>query len=119
MLSLLLIDDDPNQHKILSFYLKKRFGADADFASAQSLDEGLAHLAQQSVDVIFLDNRLPPYTDFTQTVGDIVSASPDSEIYVISAARENVTIELCRSHGIVDMIDKFDLRDVISEGLLG
>lgn len=119
MLNLLLIDDDPNQHKILSFFLKKKYGPGADFVSAQNLEEGLDHLARQCFDVILLDNRLPPYADFTQTVGGIVEASPDSDIYVISAGREKISVEQCKSHGIVEIIDKFELRNAISEGLLG
>ncbi|AKI01190.1 Response regulator receiver domain protein [Hoeflea sp. IMCC20628] len=119
MLNLLLIDDDPNQHKILSCFLRKKYGADADFTSALDLDEALAHLAGQSFDVIFLDNRLPPYSDFTETIGGIVDISPDSDIYLISADRDKVSLNLCKSHGIVEMIDKFELREAVSEGLLG
>jgi response regulator of citrate/malate metabolism len=119
MLSLLLIDDDPNQHKILSCFLRKKYGADAGFTSALDLDEALVHLGQSSFDVILLDNRLPPFSDFTETIGEIVSFSPDSDIYLISADRDKVSLNLCKSHGIVEMIDKFELREAISEGLLG
>ncbi|MCY0094466.1 response regulator [Hoeflea ulvae] len=118
MLSILLIDDDPYQHKILSCFLRKKYGADAGFTSAHDLDEALVHLARQSFEVILLDNRLPPYTDFTQTIGDISRLSADSRIYLISADRDTVSQKLCKSHGIVDMIDKFELRDAIAEGLL-
>ena len=68
--------------------------------------------------MILLDNRLPPYSDFTQTIGDIVKISPKSEIYLISADRDKVSLNLCKQHGIVEMIDKFELRDAIAAGLL-
>ncbi len=77
------------------------------------------HLGHGSFDVILLDNRLPPYSDFTETIGETVRFSPDSDIYLISADRDKVSHNLCKSHGIVGMIDKFESREAISEGLLG
>lgn len=118
MQSVLLIDDDPNQHKIFSFFLMSRYGNDSGFESAMDLEDAVTRLKDRPFDVIFLDNRLPPYTNYCETIGDIRAVSPDSTIYLISAAREREKLGNYQRHGIVNAIDKFDLREVISEGLL-
>lgn len=118
MQSILLVDDDPNQHELFSFYLDETFGADCPFDSAYNLEEALGLLQRQSFDVIFLDNRLRPHHSYTETIGAIRNLSNDSRIYLISAARESEKLGDFRAHGIVDAIDKFELRQSISDGLL-
>jgi len=119
MQNILLIDDDPNQHELFSFYLDETFGSDCPFVSTYTLDEALAELRKQSFDVIFLDNRLRPHHSYTETIGAIGELSGDSEIYLISAARESERLGDYKAHGIVDAIDKFELRQAISDGLIG
>lgn len=118
MQSVLLIDDDPNQHKIFSFFLMSRYGAGSDFQSAMNLEEAVSQLQQRLFDVIFLDNRLPPFMSYRETVGDLRAVSPDSAVYLISAAREREKLGRYQEYGIVDAFDKFDLREIISDGLL-
>ncbi|WP_179759035.1 response regulator [Hoeflea halophila] len=114
-----MVDDDPHQHELLSFYLDENFGPDCPFVSAYALDEALAELHIQSFDIILLDNRLRPHHSYTETIGAIGEVSGDSRIYLISAARECERLGDYRAHGIVDVIDKFELRQAISDGLIG
>jgi CheY-like chemotaxis protein len=119
MQNVLLIDDDPNQHKIFSFFLTAKYGPESDFESAMNLEEAVSQLKRKQFDVIFLDNRLHPFASYTETIGEIRAASPRSAIYLISAAREQEKFGQVQNHGISDVIDKFDLREAISAGLLG
>ena len=119
MQRILLIDDDPIQHELFSFYLDEAFGPDSTFTSALDLEEALMHLGDQPFDVIFLDNRLRPYTSYTETIDRIRAQSQECPIYLISAAREYEKFGNFKQHGITDAIDKFDLRQEISDGLLG
>ncbi len=118
MTHILLIDDDPNQHELLSFYLDEAFGFECPFVSAYNLDEALSRLRGQAFDVIFLDNRLRPHDSYKETIGAITELSNDCPIYLISAARGNEKLGDFRAHGIVDTIDKFELRKALSDGLL-
>jgi CheY-like chemotaxis protein len=118
MKNILLIDDDPNQHELFSFYLDETFGPDCPFVSAYNLGEALCRLRSQSFDVIFLDNRLRPHHSYMQTIGAIRALSKECAIYLISAARESEKLGDFRAHGIADAIDKFELRQAISDGLL-
>ena len=118
MTDILLIDDDPNQHELLAFYLDEAFGCECPFVSAYNLDEALSRLRSQSFDAIFLDNRLRPHDSYKETIGAIKELSKDCPIYLISAARGNEKLGDFRAHGIVDTIDKFELRQALSGGLL-
>lgn len=118
MQKILLIDDDPNQHELFSFFLEEKFGPGATFASALSLDDALSQLGSESFDVIFLDNRLRPYLSYTQTIDRIRELSKECPIYLISAAREQEKLGNFKAFGIVDVIDKFDLRQAITDGLI-
>ena len=113
-----MIDDDPTQHELFSFFLDETFGAGSDFTSALDLDDALVQLDREPFDVIFLDNRLHPYTSYTQTISKIRSAGKTCDIYLISAAREHEKLGNYKEFGIVEAIDKFDLRQAISAGLL-
>ena len=115
---ILLIDDDPTQHELFSFYLDEVFGPDSVFTSAMDLEEALLHLGRASFDVIFLDNRLRPYFSYTETIDKIRTLSRECPIYLISAARQHEKLGNFRQFGIVDAIDKFDLRQEISDGLI-
>lgn len=118
MQKILLIDDDPTQHELFSFFLEETFGSGSAFTSALDLDEALTELERQSFDVVFLDNRLHPYTSYTQTITKIRAVDGVCPIYLISAAREHEKLGNYRDFGIVEAIDKFDLRQAISGGLL-
>lgn len=113
-----LIDDDPTQHELLAFFLDETFGSGSTFTSAMDLGGALTQLDSGSFDVIFLDNRLYPYTSYTETIGKITEVSNDCRIYLISAAREREKLQAIKKCGIVDSIDKLDLRQAISDGLL-
>lgn len=119
MQKILLIDDDPTQHELFSFYLDEAFGPDSTFTSAFDLEEALMHLDHALFDVIFLDNRLRPYSSYTETIDRIRAQSHECPIYLISAAREYEKFGNFRQRGITDAIDKFDLRQEISDGLIG
>lgn len=118
MQKILLIDDDPTQHELFSFFLEETFGAGSAFTSAMDLDEALVKLDRESFDVVFLDNRLHPYRSYTETISQIRAVDGSCPIYLISAAREHEKLGNYRDFGIVEAIDKFDLRKAISNGLL-
>jgi len=118
MQKILLIDDDPTQHELFSFYMDETFGPDSVFTSALNLEEALMHLGRAPFDVIFLDNRLRPYCSYTETIDRIRSLSHECPIYLISAARQHEKLGNYKRYGIVDAIDKFDLRQEISDGLI-
>ena len=68
---ILIIDDNEHQHKILSVYARTLPECEYEFKS--SLESAIDALKANMPDLILLDSRLAPYTNFTETAPEPVS----------------------------------------------
>jgi CheY-like chemotaxis protein len=117
MTRLLLIDDDPVEHHLLSAMLKRASRTDIGVTGAQTLDEALRQIAQLEPSAILLDHRLPPHDDYRHSIRELRKAGYDGPVVVISAAVGERSFEEAGRHGVTLVIDKLKLWDEISGGL--
>ena len=118
MVTVLLIDDDPIEAKLLRAYLEARFGEDFEMTHAYGLDEALTLLGARRFDHVLLDNRLPPFTDYRETLPRLRAGAPHAEPILVSASPRDAWCE-APAEGAPPVIDKFALRQHIEAGLLG
>ena len=118
MKHVLLIDDDPNEHKLFDCYL--RFALDDDIAlhNAFTLDEGIAALQNHDICTVFLDNRLSPFVDYRQTFPVLQAMVHSTKVFVISACVDDECFRQSAGFGIAGVIDKFEVRERLEAGLL-
>ena len=106
MALILIIDDNPVQHKLFEAYCWEN---SLDAIYALSLDEGLQALKNSAPDMIFLDSRLFPYSNFTQTVPMIRDAGYEGKIIVISSDIRHPIFAEFASHPVDGCMDKFEI----------
>lgn len=119
MKKILLIDDDPNEHKLFKFYIQKIFGPDCHLQNARTLEDGIAALAQNRFDALFLDNRLKPFADFRQTLPEMIDLLENTPTYVISASVDDDCFDDIERYPVAGVLDKFLVKARLESGLLG
>ncbi len=95
-ISILVLEDDPEDIDLLKAYLAKTKNFQATFESVESLAEGLEYLSQHKVDVVLCDLSLPDaqgidtfctlYAQFPQLAIIILSGLDDEELAVQALA---------------------------------
>jgi len=118
MISILLIDDDNFQHVIFDHILKSCIGDGYALECTSSLESALAVLEATRFDAIFLDNRLTPFKDFRETFPGISAVAGGAVTYLISSEIEDPCFREAADYGIAKVIDKFELKNEVSGGLL-
>jgi len=78
MQRVLIVDDEPDQHKTLTGLLAENHPGYKPVANAYSVDEGLAFIKEYKPDLVFLDVMMPPYTGF-----DLITRLNDVNLNVI------------------------------------
>ena len=120
MKRVLLIDDDPNEQKLFQFYLLKRFGPQFELHYVSSTEDAAEFLLGNTVDAIFLDNRLKPHRDYRETAPSFMALAGTTPVYLISASVDEPAIREHGTYGISQVIDKFHVKDsIVMQGLLG
>ena len=119
MVSVLLVDDDHVAFKLLDAFLTARFPEGHRCIHANTLDVATECLKRESFDAVLLDNRLHLGCDVRDTLPVLSRWLRKAKVYVISACVEDASLRDARAMGACDVIDKFDLRQRICEGLLG
>ncbi|PLX37221.1 MAG: hypothetical protein C0606_12045 [Hyphomicrobiales bacterium] len=117
----LLIDDDTCMHRLLDAFLQRRFSSGYQLISAHDLNDGIEWLksAAAAYDAIFLDSRLPPFRDATETLPLVKDAAPDARVFVISADTGDDAFAENIGPMADGFLDKFALGDEIRNGLVG
>lgn len=116
MLKALLIDDDPVEREILKAHLKRRYGSAFELVFSTSIDDAVGQLRAGSFDIIILDNRVPPYDRYRDSVPEIQDIAGDAVVYVISASTDNPIFENAPEYGVAGVFDKFDIGQAIEGG---
>lgn len=118
MANVLIIDDNSHQHELFRCYASQLH--DVSLAHAVDLDEAVEQLSNGAVELVLLDNRIPPYCDYRQTVPKLRSAGYNGKIVVISADIQDRVFSEVEAHSVDTVIDKFEFSLMnFSEKLFG
>jgi CheY-like chemotaxis protein len=117
MPTVLLIDDDPVEHHLLSAMILRAERTDIEISGAASLEEALQCVRQIEPRAVLLDHRLPPYDDYRKSMNVLRSTGYEGPVVVISAAVGEAVFDEASAHGVIEVIDKLKLWDEISDGL--
>lgn len=118
MLNVLLIDDDRVEYKLIQRMLKDCYRGPFLLRYADTLEKGIVILKSQKIDAILLDDKLSSEVNAKQSVPQLREVTGDIPFILISSS---IAAEHLRDKAILDVydiIDKYNLRQRISEGLL-
>lgn len=104
MTKILVIDDNEMQHELMRCYAANH--DDIMLQHANSMEEALDVFVEDMPDIVFLDNRLWPYNDFTETVPDLRKADYHGEIVIISSEVRDPVFRRMREYSVLTAIDK-------------
>lgn len=102
--SVLVIDDNEHQHKLLEVYSRTLDAISVSFVSC--LTSAIDHMTATPPDLIVLDSRLQPYSDFRETVPKLREAGYDGKIIVVSADVDQPIFKQARAMGVDACVDK-------------
>ncbi|MEW6410542.1 MAG: HD domain-containing phosphohydrolase [Nitrospirota bacterium] len=113
---ILIIDDELAPRESLRMVLKDRYIV----STASGAHEGLDILAQEPVDLVVLDIRMPKMDGIT-TLKEIKSRHPDTEVVLLTAYASLETAKSAIRFGAFDYLmkpfDKDDVINIVERGL--
>lgn len=114
-----LIDDDPVEELILSG-LAENLETPVTFTAFKTLESFLHHSGAQQFDAVFLDRRIPPYGDFSETLPKLAEANVNGHIILLTA-RTAGKVEPPEGLKVIGPYEKLDVQDpeVLAELLAG
>ena len=86
MMKAALIDDDPVEEVILSG-LAEHIVTPVRFTAFRTLERFLDDKTALEFDVVFLDRRIPPHTDFSETLPKLAEAGVTAQIVLLTARK--------------------------------
>lgn len=104
-----LIDDDPVEETILSG-LAEHIDLPVAFTAFTTLERFLEHPEARGFDMIFLDRRVPPHLDFTDTLPKLAEAGVTSPI-VLLTARTLGRVHPPEGLSVMGPYEKLDVQD--------
>lgn len=116
-LRILLIDDDLVEHRIFRKFLEGGVNSDAELTCLSNLGEAISILNEKSFDVVFLDDRLSPYSSLLETLPRLRPYTGDAKIFAISSSLDSPHLMDVRKTGVDGIYDKNDLKAVLSSDL--
>ncbi len=118
MLNILLIDDDPVEHKLIQRMLKDCYTQPYLLRYADTVDKGIAIMKTQQIDLILLDDKLKNGLTAEQSVPRLREFSNNIAMILISSSINAAHLRDKAILDVYDIVDKFHLRSRIREGLL-
>ena len=106
--TILFVDDNEHQHKLIECFSMTL--SDVDVRHAKSLQHALEEMAKDNVAVIFLDSRLPPYTDYRQTVPKLRGKGFAGKIVVVSSDIQDPVFDQFEDFDADDCLDKVHIN---------
>jgi len=115
---ILILDDDEHYAQLFSIYLKLSGLPGGEVQHAVSAKGVTERLQQFRPDLVFLDNRIPPYTDFRSGLKELRDAGYAGPVIVQSACVADEVFDEAQQLGVADVIDKFEMNEVLLLKLL-
>ena len=109
---ILILDDDDHYALLFSTYLKLSGVKGGIVEHAVSTEEAVARLRSFKPDVIFLDNRVPPHSDFRSGLRAIRGAGYEGPVVVQSACTVDEVLDDAAKLGVAEVIDKLEMSDI-------
>ena len=104
-----LIDDDPVEETILSG-LAEHIDIPVSFTAFTTLERFLSNPAARAFDMIFLDRRVPPHLDFSDTLPRLAETGITAPI-VLLTARTLGRVEPPEGLSVMGPYEKLDVQD--------
>ncbi len=118
MLNILLIDDDNVEYKLIQRMMKDCYKGPFLLRYADTLNKGITILKSQDIDVILLDDKLTGDTNAKQSVPKLRQVTGEIPFILISSSIDAEHLRDKTILDVYDIIDKYNLRKRISDGLL-
>ena len=115
---LLIIDDDQTEKRLFELYAMDVEGVDIECHFTPRFEDGVAQLQVKRPNLVFLDNRITPYDNYTQTVPRLREAGYDGPVVVMSASLFDEVFNYFRDYGVSQCIDKLDLSAAMLERVI-
>jgi CheY-like chemotaxis protein len=107
---ILVVDDDEQQIRLFSIFLELSGVADVVCATAKSIEAAVRDIEASSPAIVFLDNRIPPYSDFRQGLDQIRTAGYTGPVIVHSASVDEPVFRDAGRLGVASVVDKRSIR---------
>ena len=115
MATVLVIDDDLVLCDLYNAYFEVEGLADWYARGESDFEQALAVIATDKPEIIFLDNRLPPYEDYTQPLKRIIDSGFTGPVIVQSACIDDEIFNQAKELGATMVQEKWQ---VSSESLV-
>ena len=107
---ILVVDDDEQQIRLFSIFLELSGVADVVCITAKSIDDAVKGILAEAPSIVFLDNRIPPYSDFREGLDQIRSAGYTGPVIVHSASVDEPVFRDAGRLGVASVVDKRSIR---------
>jgi CheY-like chemotaxis protein len=116
-LHILLIDDDPIEHRIFRKLLESGQNSQTKLSCCSDINTATAFLKENSFDYIFLDDRLSPFTSLLETLPLIREYLQEAKTIAISSSLDSPHLTSAKEIGVDEIIDKNDLKAFLAAPL--
>ena len=113
-MKILLVDDDPNVHRLVSLLLKK-LGVDTVITAANGM-AGLELFDSEKPDLVLLDLVMPGIHG-DEILKRIKGRDPDARVVILSSINTMEKVMICLEHGALDYILKDSSPEQLFENL--
>lgn len=118
MLSILLIDDDPTEYRLIQRMLKSCYAEKFILRYADTIKKAKSILENNIIDVVLLDDKLNHGLRAKDTVPALRQTIQNVPLVVISSVIDAAYLKDKTILNVYDIVDKFKLQDKIHQGLL-
>ena len=113
----MFVEDNEHQKKLIECYALKTPWLKLEMAS--DIGETIELLRTETPDVIFLDSRIVPYSDYRETVPIIRRIGYEGKIVVVSADIQHPIFLSSSDYSVAACLDKSDLNLTTFESIVG
>ena len=117
-LNILLIDESVEEFQIIDRMLQDRFDGDYVLRHAKTIGQGTSILETQSPDVILLDSHSGCDLSAPGFTRELKANTSNAPMILKSTEIDAAYLNNGPILDIYDVVDKFDLRNIIAKGLL-
>lgn len=118
MINILLIDDDPTEFRLIERMLKDCYTQPFNLRFADTLEKAITVLKTQETDIVLLDDKLNHGLTAKESVPVLKKIKASVPLILISSKIDAAYLQDKTILDVYDVVDKFNLRKRINEGLL-
>ena len=119
MLNILLVDDDAVEFRLIERMLKDCYKQPFTLRYAETLEKAITILKTQQTDIVLLDDKLNHGLTAKESVPVLKKIRETVPLILISSNIDAAYLQDKTILDVYDIVDKFNLKKRINEGLLG